>query len=194
MIGGRVWMSHAWLIAWRSAPITPLAATINSRIADRPEPARVVERVAHGALELLAVAVLRQRHVVEDHHHDPLADVRVVEEQAEAADEQHRERDEREHREERDLRRVAMPAVVDELQARVPQREQHPFAEIAYLHPRIITAVRHRAPLLPSRRRHRTVPETGRVGCRTRVRGSSSALEPAAGRPRVSGDPAGRAA
>ena len=36
MIGGRVWMSHAWLIAWRSAPITPLAATINSRMLTGP--------------------------------------------------------------------------------------------------------------------------------------------------------------
>ena len=35
-IGGRVSMSHAWLIAWRSAPITPLAATISSRTETGP--------------------------------------------------------------------------------------------------------------------------------------------------------------
>ena len=57
--GGRVWMSHAWLIAWRSAPITPLAATISSRTEIGPEPAGVVERVVDRALQPRAVGVLR---------------------------------------------------------------------------------------------------------------------------------------
>ena len=81
--GGRVSMSHAWLIACRSA-----------------------------------------RDVVEHHLHDPVAELLIVEEEAEAADEQHRERNERKHREERDLRSVAVPSVVHELHARPSEREQ----------------------------------------------------------------------
>ena len=91
---------------------------------DRAEPAGVVERVVDGALEPRAVGVLAERDVVEHRGDDAPADVLVVEEQPEAADEQHRQRHEAQHREERDLRGVAVAAVVDELHARPPEREQ----------------------------------------------------------------------
>ena len=70
--GGRVSMSHAWLIAWRSAPITPLAAANSSRTRDRAEPAGVVERVVDRALEPRAVGLLAERDVVEHRRHDAL--------------------------------------------------------------------------------------------------------------------------
>ena len=119
-------MSHAWLIACRSAPITPLAATISSSTEIGPSwpvlssasPTVRSSRARSASCESGTFSKTAST--------TRPADLLVLEEQAEAADQQHRERDERQHREERDLRRVAVPAVVDELDARAPEREQDP--------------------------------------------------------------------
>ena len=109
-------MSQASLIAWRNAPMTPLAATISSTIEAAPRwPARSsASPTVRSSCSRSCIA--GQRDVVEDGVDDALADLGVVEDEPEGADEQEPERDEREQREVGDLRRVAVAAVVDELQ------------------------------------------------------------------------------
>ena len=124
--GGRFSMSHAWLIACRSAPITPLAAAISSSIAIGPSWPVLSSASPTVRSSRARSASWDERHVLEHRLDDAAADLRVFEEQPEAADQQHRQRHERQDGEERDLRRVAMPAVVDELDARAPEREQDP--------------------------------------------------------------------
>ena len=109
-------MSHASLIEWRSAPMTPLAAASSSSVVKIPRlpawsSASPTARSSCGRSSPLdsgtlskTVWMIRSRHRA------------VVEEQPERGGQQQHERDEREDREEADLRGRAVAAVVDELQ------------------------------------------------------------------------------
>ena len=125
-IEGRVSMSHAWLMAWRIAPITPLPATISSTT--EIGPSRPVLSSASSTVRssrarssswesgtFSNTASTTRRRISSSSKNSPKAPTSSIASGTK-----------REHREERDLGRVAVPPVVDELQARAPERQQCP--------------------------------------------------------------------